>query len=506
MKRKILKVFLVCTCYAVLFYSNTAFGIDWEQWRIPNGEQDSSSGGERPAPRREREDTRKREAFKLNEKGNQAYKAAKWQEAIYYYEKALRKSPHDRVIRQNLTNAQITLAGKKANLAYRAGNWEEAIDHYEKALKMSPNNRILRQNLINAQNAFAEEYTRKKKENTRKRKEEARKREAFKLNKKKGNRAYRAGRWKEAIDYYKKALRRFPDDRGIRKNLTNAQNAIAKENTKKEDAFELNSKGIQAYRAGNWKEAIDYYEKALRKFPNDMLIRQNLTNAKNALITTQISGKVQAANQEETAKAIKDLHNSVYWSLKAANAISNNDYNEAREFAEYSVQGYPGGDIELPSVSDVPADPQVRVYKILIKEVNQTTSELKKVNMRLKRIEEKKAELKQEIDLQKTKIEELKQKKSERKIVDKQEEVDGLADAQALREEQEEMDALIAAAQVALGEAEEEDREASKKIVSMNEQKKEQEENLSSLRHVFDTVEKHPGRAEIILKELERAT
>jgi tetratricopeptide (TPR) repeat protein len=115
MKRKILKVFLVSICYAVFFYSTTAFGIDWEQWRIPNDGQDNSSGGERPAPRQEREDTRKREAFKLNKKGNQAYKAGKWKEAIDYYKKALRKSPNDRVIRQNLTNAQITLSGKKEN-------------------------------------------------------------------------------------------------------------------------------------------------------------------------------------------------------------------------------------------------------------------------------------------------------------------------------------------------------------------------------------------------------
>jgi len=147
MKRKVLKVLFVCICSAVFFYPNTVFGIDWEQWRIPDNSSipdapapwfvpaDPSHGVEQPAPRQEREDTQKREALKLNKKGNQAYRAGNWKKAIEYYKKALRKSPNDRVIRQNLTTAQ---------------------------------------------SALAKEDTRKKEEDLQKRKEDTRKSEAFK--------------------------------------------------------------------------------------------------------------------------------------------------------------------------------------------------------------------------------------------------------------------------------------------------------------------------------------
>ena len=91
-------------------------------------------------------------------------------------------------------------------------------------------------------------------------------------------------------------------------------------------------------------------------------------------------GNVPTANQQ--GKAIKDLRKSVYWSLEAANAVSSDNYESARKFADFPDQE--GGDTQLPSVPDVPspmpADPQVRLYQFLIKEVNQTTSELKLIN------------------------------------------------------------------------------------------------------------------------------
>ena len=398
MNRKISKMFLVYICYAVFFCSNTAFGIDWEQWRIPDNSSipdvpapvpaHPSNDIERPAPRQKKKDTRKAEASNLNRKGCQAYRAGNWKEAIDYYKKALRKSPNDRVIRQNLTVAQNALAEENAYIKLRKKN---------------------------AQKLEAFNLNEKK--------------EAFKLNKKKGSQAYRAGNWKEAVDYYEKALRRFPDDRGIRKNLTKAKNAIAKE---------------------------------------------------------QMSGNVQAANQGD---AIKDLRNSVYWSLKAAGAISNNDHEAASEFADFPNRE--GGDVQFPSVPDVPspafADPQVRLYQFLIKEVNQTTSELKVIDTNLKQAKEEKRKSEGKIEFQKIKIKELKQKKSERKKENNQEEID----------------ALIAAAQAAEDEAIEEVKEAEKNLVSLNEQKKEKEENLNNLQQGFDTAEEHPEQAGKVLKNLE---
>ncbi len=159
----------------------------------------------------------------------------------------------------------------------------------------------------------------------------------------------------------------------------------------------------------------------------------------------------------------------------------------------------------------VPANPQARVYAILIKEANRTTSELALIDTNLEQAKDKKRKSEEKIDLQKIKIEELKQKtqelkqkKSECEKKDKQEGVDGLsAEAQALQKEQEEIDALIAAALAAEDEAEEEIKEASKNLVSLNEQKKEQEGNMAKLKQKFDTVNKHSEQAGEILKELE---
>ncbi|MDO9465483.1 MAG: tetratricopeptide repeat protein [bacterium] len=119
-------------CFAIgLLQANMAFGIDWEQWRI----QDNSLGSfpvgvKQPAP-----DPRKIEAFKLNEKGNQAYKAGNWKEAIDYYKKALINSPNDGVIRQNLTNAQNALAEEKKRLA----TWQQLEKKNKKKREMENN-------------------------------------------------------------------------------------------------------------------------------------------------------------------------------------------------------------------------------------------------------------------------------------------------------------------------------------------------------------------------------
>jgi len=46
-------------------------------------------------------------------------------------------------------------------------------------------------------------------------------------------------------------------------------------------------------------------------------------------------------------------------------------------------------------------------------------------------------------------------------------------------------------------------KESSKEIVSLSEQGKKQEDNLSKLQQIFDTAEKHPERTEDILIKLE---
>jgi tetratricopeptide (TPR) repeat protein len=179
---------------------------------------------------------------------------------------------------------------KKGNQAYKSGNWKQAINYYKNALKKSPNDRIIKKNLINAQNALNKEYAKKK--------------NASSLNKK-GNQAYKSKNWKQAVSYYKNALKNSPNNRVIKQNLIYAQKALSKEYTKKRNASALNKKGNLAYNSKNWKQAIDYYKKALKNSPNNRVIKQNLRYAKNAL-AKQAQKKKLAAEQRKKIKEQKD--------------------------------------------------------------------------------------------------------------------------------------------------------------------------------------------------------
>ncbi|MDA8172792.1 MAG: hypothetical protein M0Z48_13295 [Nitrospiraceae bacterium] len=53
------------------------------------------------------EKKRKKEAYDLNEQGNRAYERKDWETSIELYKKALKRTPDDKVIQQNLRNAQI---------------------------------------------------------------------------------------------------------------------------------------------------------------------------------------------------------------------------------------------------------------------------------------------------------------------------------------------------------------------------------------------------------------
>ncbi|MBU8901366.1 MAG: hypothetical protein KOO69_01365 [Victivallales bacterium] len=121
-----------------------------------------------------KEYVQKKDASKLNKQGNQAYRSKNWKKAINYYKSALIKSPYDRVIKKNLIYAQKALAkeytqkkdasklNKQGNQAYWSKNWEKAIDYYKKASRKSPSNKVFRQNLTTAQNALSKQRQREK--------------------------------------------------------------------------------------------------------------------------------------------------------------------------------------------------------------------------------------------------------------------------------------------------------------------------------------------------------
>lgn len=100
---------------------------------------------QRPIPPDEQK-IRRQNAYDLNQKGVVAYKNRNWEDAIKYFKEALKYSPDDPVIRQNLKKAELEYeesikywekvkdqskaAEKKGDEALRSGNWHKAIEAY----------------------------------------------------------------------------------------------------------------------------------------------------------------------------------------------------------------------------------------------------------------------------------------------------------------------------------------------------------------------------------------
>ena len=84
----------------------TSSGVDYSAIRQANAEAAAERRAE--AERRARQ-----EAFNANEKGNVYFRNGSWELAVSFYRKALRNSPSDQVIRNNLKMAKEKLENKK---------------------------------------------------------------------------------------------------------------------------------------------------------------------------------------------------------------------------------------------------------------------------------------------------------------------------------------------------------------------------------------------------------
>ena len=126
--------------------------------------------------RREAEQEQRLEnARQLNLKGIEQYNKRDWRTAIEYFKKALRFSPDDQVIRQNLKNAedwqrreaeqrrrlenarQLNLKGIEQ---YNKEYWSSAVNYFKEALKFSPDDQVIKKNLKNAEDRLAYEKQR----------------------------------------------------------------------------------------------------------------------------------------------------------------------------------------------------------------------------------------------------------------------------------------------------------------------------------------------------------
>lgn len=115
---------------------------------------------------RQRAIARKQEAFGLNEQGNRAYERRDWKTARDYYKKALRLSSADKVMQQNLKNAENSLAQE-----------EERKRMVRDLARQKPTRRPLPTGPDSAEIKRQEEEKQRKEEEERKRNEEDLKRQ-----------------------------------------------------------------------------------------------------------------------------------------------------------------------------------------------------------------------------------------------------------------------------------------------------------------------------------------
>lgn len=210
---------------------------------------------------------------------------------------------------------------------------------------------------------------------------------------------------------------------------------------------------------------------------------------------------------ESKTKAIKDLRNSVYWALQAQEAALAGRYSSAREYGNNSAEGYAGGSIQYPSIPEVPlpvrADPQIQVYRLIIKKVNKINQDLNNINIKIKEAKEKKTKLAKIIKEQKDKIAEL--EKSSPKQEESKFEQDKLEKKkEQIKTNSEDDDALLKEAYAALGQAKQLYQKAEEDISSLEDKKNEYRKELGALKASFNEVDKDPKQAPRILKELKK--
>jgi tetratricopeptide (TPR) repeat protein len=98
-----------------------------------------------------------------------------------------------------------------------------------------------------------------------------------------------------AIDYYREALRLWPEDQVIQRNLRKAEQAL------------LNEEGVKYYNNKDWAKATDYFRQALSKFPENDTVRNNLQNAEDALQQE----KAEKERERQEAQTAADMRKTI---------------------------------------------------------------------------------------------------------------------------------------------------------------------------------------------------
>lgn len=257
------------------------------------------------------------------ELGNELYKKKEFDKAIEAYDEAIAIDP---------TN--MTFYSNKAAVYFTQKNWDSCIEQCLKAIEVGKENKapfeerakamtrcakayFNKSDLDNAiemcNNAQLEHYSKdtqrmlktyeleKKKRDTLAYQDEAKAEEA----KQKGNDAFRAQDWPKAVEHYEEAVKRAPNNAAIRNNLSAALCKIMDFNGAKrevEKALELDPKYVKAWaRKGDIEIVMKEFHKAMDSFNKGLELEPDNPACKEGLrkVTQQINYGRHAMTEEQ---------------------------------------------------------------------------------------------------------------------------------------------------------------------------------------------------------------
>ena len=227
-----------------------------------------------------------------NELGNAYFKLFEFDKAAQYFEKAVELKPAEPLYQNNLKTAQDShnnLAAdsakllslqfnEKGNSYHRSQEFDQAIFYYQKAIEENPNDPLIQRNLGGSYTARKDDlgalpaYLR-----------------AVEIDNNDAN-TYndlgccytRLNRFAEAIDCFDHAMAIDPSNIYYKQNLDYAkeQDQLSPEQIgAHKEATELNQKGTDLFSQGKYEEALGYYQRSVALYPLDAVVNTNLANA-----------------------------------------------------------------------------------------------------------------------------------------------------------------------------------------------------------------------------------
>jgi stress-induced-phosphoprotein 1 len=317
-------------------------GIDMRAGGMEEGEEESAYGGgsssssssnnkqETPAPAPEPADNelteaerelrkRKREALEAKERGNQHYVKKEFTEALAAYEEAIEKDPSNMAF---LTN--------KAAVFFEQGEYARAVAQCEEAIQVGRSNRAPYADVGKAlvrkgkalvkmgdlggaveafRNAQMEHFDKtverliKTTEVERKKKEEAAYIDPAKAveAKDRGNEAFRGGQWPDAVKEYGEAIKRDPTNAAYHNNLAAALSKLMDFPAAKaacEKAIAIDPKYVKAWaKKGDIEFFMKEYHRALESYKHGLEIEPNNSLCTQGLQKTMM--KIRESSSEE---------------------------------------------------------------------------------------------------------------------------------------------------------------------------------------------------------------